>query len=217
MNRFVMAQGRLGVLALYGAAGRSAWGCAPRRRSRARRRLVRATRIGATATAPSSCEVREFTVAATAGTLTVAGTNGGISVEGESRGDVRILAKVVATAETDARAREIAGVDPAQPDARTGRGRRPARPAEPRGMVGQLPPVRAARAQPVARAPATAASPSARSTRRSSSGPRNGGVKLIGVSGDVKGQTTQRRRGHRSRRHRPGSAKASTSKPPTAA
>jgi Putative adhesin len=56
----------------------------------------------------SVCEVREFKVAATAGTLGVSGTNGGISVEGESRGDVRILAKVVATAETDARAREIA-------------------------------------------------------------------------------------------------------------
>jgi Putative adhesin len=55
------------------------------------------------------CVVREFKVAATAGTLSVSGTNGGISVEGEARGDVRILAKIVATAETDARAREILG------------------------------------------------------------------------------------------------------------
>jgi hypothetical protein len=54
------------------------------------------------------CEVRQFTVAATAGTLAVAGTNGGISVEGESRGDVHILAKVTATAETQQRAKAIA-------------------------------------------------------------------------------------------------------------
>ena len=54
------------------------------------------------------CEVREFTVAATAGTLAVAGTNGGISVQGESRGDVHIWAKVTATAETPQRAKAIA-------------------------------------------------------------------------------------------------------------
>ena len=56
----------------------------------------------------SVCEVREFTVPATAGTLSVSGTNGGITVEGESRGDVRIVAKIVANAESDARARQIA-------------------------------------------------------------------------------------------------------------
>jgi DUF4097 and DUF4098 domain-containing protein YvlB len=54
------------------------------------------------------CEVREFTVAATAGTLAVAGTNGGISVQGESRGDVHIQAKVTATAETQQRAKALA-------------------------------------------------------------------------------------------------------------
>lgn len=57
---------------------------------------------------PSVCEVRQFTVAATAGVLTVQGTNGGISVEGQSRGDVVIEAKVTAQAETQARARELA-------------------------------------------------------------------------------------------------------------
>ena len=57
----------------------------------------------------SFCEVREFTVAATAGTLGVSGTNGGISVQGESRGDVHILAKITATAETEQQARAIAG------------------------------------------------------------------------------------------------------------
>jgi hypothetical protein len=54
-----------------------------------------------------ACVVREFKVPATAGTLSVAGTNGGISVEGEARGDVRILARISANAETDARAREL--------------------------------------------------------------------------------------------------------------
>jgi hypothetical protein len=54
-----------------------------------------------------ACVVREFTVPATAGTLAVAGTNGGISVEGEARGDVRILARISANAETDTRAGEL--------------------------------------------------------------------------------------------------------------
>lgn len=54
------------------------------------------------------CEVREVTVAATAGTLEVEGDNGGISVQGESRGNVQILAKVVATAENQSRAKAIA-------------------------------------------------------------------------------------------------------------
>jgi hypothetical protein len=53
------------------------------------------------------CEVRELTVAATSGTLNVRGTNGGISVEGEARSNVRILAKVVATAEDPGRAQQI--------------------------------------------------------------------------------------------------------------
>jgi DUF4097 and DUF4098 domain-containing protein YvlB len=54
------------------------------------------------------CEVRQFTVPATAGVLSVSGTNGGISVAGEARGDVQVLAKVTARAATQARAREIA-------------------------------------------------------------------------------------------------------------
>ncbi len=54
------------------------------------------------------CEVRQFTVAATSGELAVEGTNGGISVEGEARSDVHVLAKVTATAESQGRAREIA-------------------------------------------------------------------------------------------------------------
>ena len=55
------------------------------------------------------CEVRQFTVAATGGVLTVQGTNGGIQVNGEARADVQILARIVATADDTARARQIAG------------------------------------------------------------------------------------------------------------
>ena len=62
------------------------------------------------------CEVREFTVAATSGALAVRGTNGGIRVDGEARNDVHILAKVVASADSDARAREIAASIQLTPD-----------------------------------------------------------------------------------------------------
>jgi hypothetical protein len=54
------------------------------------------------------CEVRQFTVVA-AGTMNVnAEPNGGIQVEGTARGDIQVLAKVVAQAETQARAKQIA-------------------------------------------------------------------------------------------------------------
>src|SRR5262245_63677620 len=47
------------------------------------------------------CEVREYTVPASGGTMTVdASPNGGISVEGSSRGDIFVQARVVATAAT---------------------------------------------------------------------------------------------------------------------
>jgi hypothetical protein len=55
------------------------------------------------------CEVREFTLPASSSTLSVdASPNGGIQVEGSARADVHVRARVVATAETEARAREIA-------------------------------------------------------------------------------------------------------------
>ena len=55
------------------------------------------------------CEVRRHTLSPGAGTLSVdASPNGGIEVRGGPRGDVLVEAKVVATAETEARAREIA-------------------------------------------------------------------------------------------------------------
>jgi len=54
------------------------------------------------------CEVRQFKVTA-AGTLNVdAAPNGGIDVRGEARGDVLVMAKVNAQAESVARAKQIA-------------------------------------------------------------------------------------------------------------
>ena len=54
------------------------------------------------------CEVRRFTMAGSGGVLSAdASPNGGIAVEGSARGDILVLAKVVATADTEARAREI--------------------------------------------------------------------------------------------------------------
>ena len=55
------------------------------------------------------CEVREFTLAASGGVLNVdASPNGGIKVEGGTRSDILVQARVVATAESEGRAREIA-------------------------------------------------------------------------------------------------------------
>jgi putative adhesin len=55
------------------------------------------------------CEVREYTVPVTGGTMTVdASPNGGIQVEGTSRGDILVRARVVATAATEEEARAIA-------------------------------------------------------------------------------------------------------------
>ena len=55
------------------------------------------------------CEVREYTVPAAGSTMTVdAAPNGGIAVEGTSRGDILVRARVVATAATEDEARAIA-------------------------------------------------------------------------------------------------------------
>lgn len=55
------------------------------------------------------CEVRQYTLMSGAGTLSIdAAPNGGIQVTGGPRGDVLIEARVVATADSEARAREIA-------------------------------------------------------------------------------------------------------------
>ncbi len=55
------------------------------------------------------CEVREYTVPAAGATMTVDATpNGGIVVEGSSRGDILVQARVVATAASEDEARAIA-------------------------------------------------------------------------------------------------------------
>ena len=55
------------------------------------------------------CEVREYTVPASGGTLTVDATpNGGIAVEGAARRDIVVQARVVATAATEDEAKSIA-------------------------------------------------------------------------------------------------------------
>src|SRR4029078_5088944 len=55
------------------------------------------------------CEVREYTVPASGGTMTVdASPNGGIAVEGASRGDIFVQARVVATGARVEEARAIA-------------------------------------------------------------------------------------------------------------
>jgi hypothetical protein len=54
------------------------------------------------------CEVRTFTVPAGTGTLAIGNTNGGINIEGQSRGDVAVEARVTASARAAGRAREIA-------------------------------------------------------------------------------------------------------------
>ena len=138
---------------------------------------------------PSVCEVREFTVPATSGTLAVLGTNGGISVEGESRGDVRIIAKVVASAETDARAREIAKSIQLNPtlDRVEATAPRSSQPREGWSVSYRL-------YVPHALNMSLRTSNGGISIREMESRlefkTTNGGVKLSSVNGDVKGETT---------------------------
>ena len=80
----------------------------PLRRNSPRRTTGAATNTTTTNDRESVCDVRQFTVVA-AGTMTVnAKPNGGIQVEGEPRRDILVQAKVVAQAETAARAKQIA-------------------------------------------------------------------------------------------------------------
>ena len=135
------------------------------------------------------CEVREFTLAATAGTLEVQGDNGGISVQGESRGNVQVLAKVVATAESQQRAKAIAdavrinsNIDQVVAEGPRGLQNREGwsvsyRLAVPRALNLSL---RTSNGGIVIR------DLESKVQFRTS----NGGVKLIGLSGDVRGQTT---------------------------
>lgn len=135
------------------------------------------------------CEVRQFTVAATSGVLAVRGTNGGISVEGEARNDVHILAKVVATADTEARAREIANSIRIEPNLERVEANGPGgmqnregwsvsyRLMVPRGLNVSL---------QTSNGGITIRELESKIAFRTT----NGGVKLIGVGGDVRGRTT---------------------------
>jgi hypothetical protein len=135
------------------------------------------------------CEVREFTVAATAGVLTVQGANGGISVQGEARGDVRILAKVVATADSQARARQIASEIRLTPNLEHVEAEGP-RDLESRAGWSVSYRVSVPRALNLSLRTSnggiTVRDVDSRVEFRTS----NGGVKLIGLAGDVRGQTT---------------------------
>lgn len=135
------------------------------------------------------CEVREFTVPATAGTLEVQGTNGGIQVNGESRGDVHIAAKVVARADTDARAREIAKaviLNPAS-DHVEADGPRNLQDGEGWSVSYRVTVPRALNLS----LRTTNGGISIRDVESTVAfTTTNGGVKLVGVSGDVRGRTT---------------------------
>src|SRR5262245_1617004 len=102
MKRFALGHGRAGAMALTALLA-APMGVAAQQRG-GNDDWCRSEQSGDRGRA---CVVREFTVPATAGTLAVSGTNGGITVEGEGRGDVRILARISANADTDARASEI--------------------------------------------------------------------------------------------------------------
>jgi hypothetical protein len=135
------------------------------------------------------CQVREFTVAATSGTLDVSGTNGGITVEGESRGDVRILAKVVATAETEQRAKAIADAVELKPTLEQvhADGPRNLQNREGWSVSYRISVPRALNLSlRTSNGGITVREVESQITFRTS----NGGVKLIGVSGDVRGQTS---------------------------
>jgi hypothetical protein len=186
MNRFVIEQGRVGALVLSALlAAPMAMGpvAAQQRGGDDWCRSEQSNSDRAT-----FCEVREFTVPATAGTLSVSGTNGGISVEGESRGDVRIVAKIATSAETDTRARQIAASIQLSPtlDQVEARG--------PRTQNREGWSVSYRLYVPRALNLALRSSNGGISVRDVDSKVEfettNGGVKLIGVNGDVKGRTT---------------------------
>jgi hypothetical protein len=137
----------------------------------------------------SVCDVRQFVVVA-AGTMTVnAEPNGGIQVDGGPRGDILVQAKVVAQAESQARARQIgdavkvtATPDNVSADGPTGLGRREGWSVSYRLAV-----------PTVSRLSLTTTNGGI--TIRDVDGQVefrtvNGGVKLTNLAGDVKGRTS---------------------------
>jgi DUF4097 and DUF4098 domain-containing protein YvlB len=135
------------------------------------------------------CQVREFTVAATSGTLEVSGTNGGITVEGESRGDVRILAKVVATAETEQRAKAIADAVELRPTLEQVQADGPRNLQNHEGWSVSYR-ISVPRALNLSLRTSNGGITVREVESQVSFRTSNGGVKLIGVSGDVRGQTS---------------------------
>ena len=136
------------------------------------------------------CEVREYSIPASGSTLTVdASPNGGISVEGSSRGDIVIQARVVATAATEEEAKSIASrvqvvatavrVDA---DGPRGLGRRESWNVSYRVAVPTRTPLSLTTTNGGISVNAVDSRVELRTT--------NGGVKLSRMSGDVEGHTT---------------------------
>ena len=186
MNRFVIEPGRVGALVLSALLAAPVIVGSAAAQQRGSDDWCRNDQSNSDRA--SFCEVREFKVAATAGTLSVSGTNGGITVEGESRGDVHIVAKIVATAETDARARQIAASIRLSPTLDQ------VEATAPRTQNREGWSVSYRLSVPRAVNLALRTSNGGISVREVDSKVEfettNGGVKLIAVNGDVKGRTT---------------------------
>jgi hypothetical protein len=135
------------------------------------------------------CEVRQFTVPATAGVLTVQGTNGGISVEGQSRGDVQILAKVTATADSMARAREIANSIQLSPTLERVEAEGPRRSEDREGWSVSYR-LAVPRSLNVALRTTNGGISIQDVDSKVQFATTNGGVKLVRVEGDIRGRTT---------------------------
>jgi hypothetical protein len=137
----------------------------------------------------SVCDVRQFTVVA-AGTMTVnAEPNGGIQVDGGPRGDILVLAKVVAQAETQARARQVADAvkvtavpDSVSASGPTGLGRREGWSVSYRLAV----PTVSMLSLKTTNGGITVRDVDGQVEFRTV----NGGVKLVNLAGDVKGRTS---------------------------
>jgi hypothetical protein len=136
------------------------------------------------------CEVREYTVPAAGATMTVdASPNGGIAVEGTSRGDILIRARVVATAGTEdearaiaARVQVVASADRVEADGPRDLGRREGWHVSYRLAVPTQTPLRLRSTNGGISVDAINSRVELRTT--------NGGVKLSRMGGDVEGRTT---------------------------
>jgi hypothetical protein len=136
------------------------------------------------------CEVRDFTVPAAGATMTVdASPNGGIDVKGESRGDIVVRARVVATARTKEEARAIAArvnvtatADMVQADGPRGLDKREGWHVSYRLSVPSSTPLSLKSTNGGIRIDNVSSRIEFRTV--------NGGVKLKGIGGDVEGRTS---------------------------